>query len=295
MVIDSKERSIESLNVNSLALVALGIEEAELGRYVARRFGVTTFYVHQSVPRGQNQNLLEIPFAKIADCLKTLFDEVKGLVVFAPTGVVVRSIAPLLKSKLTDPAVVVVDALGRYAISLLSGHEGGANALSLTVADILSAEPVITTTTEAVKRYIVGVGCRRGAEANDIELSVRLALAQCSLTVDSVRWLASADAKRDEVGLRAAAEALSIPLRFISSELLRRWSLTESQLVRRAVGVPAVAEPSALQAGSRTRCLMKKTTFRPGITIAIAEESYPWSGLDQGVARTVPIEPSEQF
>jgi cobalt-precorrin 5A hydrolase len=294
MVIAPKDRNIERANLKPLAFVALGKEEATIGRYVAQQFGSTTFYVHRSVPREQNQNLQEIPYDKIADCIATLFDDVRGLVVLAPIGVVVRSIAPLLKSKLTDPAVVVVDAMGRYAVSLLSGHEGGANALSLAVADILDAEPVITTTTEAVKRYIVGVGCRRGAPAKEIEFSVRTALAQCKLTVDSVRWLASADVKRNEPGLRAAAEALSLPLRFISSEVLRRWSQTSSQLVRSAVGLPAVAEPSALQAGSRTRCLMKKTTIRPGITIAIAEESYPWSGSDQGVVRTVPIELSEQ-
>ena len=48
-----------------------------------------------------------------------------GLVYIAPCGVVVRAIAPFLEHKTKDPAVVVVDVGGRWAVSLLSGHEGG--------------------------------------------------------------------------------------------------------------------------------------------------------------------------
>ena len=53
-------------------------------------------------------------------------------------------------------------------MSLLSGHEGGANDLALQIANLVGAEPVITTTTEALKSVIVGVGCRRGTEAERI-------------------------------------------------------------------------------------------------------------------------------
>ena len=64
------------------------------------------------------------------------------------TGIVVRVIAPLVKSKLEDPAVVVVDDQAQHAISLLSGHLGGANALTLKIAGIIGADPVITTATD---------------------------------------------------------------------------------------------------------------------------------------------------
>ena len=63
-------------------------------------------------------------------------------------GIVVRSIAPYLKGKDTDPAVVVVDEAGRFAISLLSGHLGGANELARGVAKILGGTAVITTATD---------------------------------------------------------------------------------------------------------------------------------------------------
>ncbi len=64
------------------------------------------------------------------------------------TGIVVRAIAGVVKDKFTDPAVVVVDEKGKFAISLLSGHVGGANRLALKVASIIGAQPVITTATD---------------------------------------------------------------------------------------------------------------------------------------------------
>jgi hypothetical protein len=64
------------------------------------------------------------------------------------TGIVVRKIAPLMKNKTVDPAVVVCDEAGKFSISLLSGHIGGANRLSKAVALILGGEAVITTATD---------------------------------------------------------------------------------------------------------------------------------------------------
>ena len=63
-------------------------------------------------------------------------------------GIVVRGIAPYLQGKDTDPAVVVVDEAGQFAVSLLSGHLGGANELARRVAKLLGGTPVITTATD---------------------------------------------------------------------------------------------------------------------------------------------------
>ena len=65
------------------------------------------------------------------------------------TGIVVRMIAPLLVSKAKDPAVVVMDETGRFAISLVSGHIGGANELAADVAAVVGAQPVVTTATDS--------------------------------------------------------------------------------------------------------------------------------------------------
>ena len=68
------------------------------------------------------------------------------------TGIVVRVIAPYVSDKRHDPAVVVMDDLGQHAISLLSGHIGGANELARTIGHLLGAEPVITTATDIANR-----------------------------------------------------------------------------------------------------------------------------------------------
>ena len=84
----------------------------------------------------------------LKDFCKELFDKYDSLVFIMATGIVVRSIAPWLKDKTTDPAIVVIDDRGKHVISLLSGHLGGANALSTKIAALISATPVITTASD---------------------------------------------------------------------------------------------------------------------------------------------------
>ena len=71
-----------------------------------------------------------------------------GHVFVMAVGIVVRKIAKLMKGKTVDPAVVVCDDTGKFAISLLSGHLGGANRLAEDVADAIGATPVVTTSTD---------------------------------------------------------------------------------------------------------------------------------------------------
>jgi len=71
-----------------------------------------------------------------------------ALVFIMASGIVVRTIAPLLKDKRTDPAVVVLDDAGKFAVSLVSGHLGGANELAKEIAQFLGGEAVITTASD---------------------------------------------------------------------------------------------------------------------------------------------------
>jgi cobalt-precorrin 5A hydrolase / precorrin-3B C17-methyltransferase len=75
--------------------------------------------------------------------------ECDGLVCFLAVGATTRLVAPLLDSKWVDPAVVCVDEPGRYAVTLVGGHAAGANALCTRVADVLDAQAIITTATDA--------------------------------------------------------------------------------------------------------------------------------------------------
>lgn len=77
-----------------------------------------------------------------------LWGRAKCFIFIMATGIAVRAIAPLLKSKKTDPAVVVLDEKGEFAISLVGGHLGGANARAREIADCLGGKAVITTASD---------------------------------------------------------------------------------------------------------------------------------------------------
>ena len=270
------------MNAVTTALITLSEEGAKLLSPLVTSLPGTRLFIHESVRAASDGETPVTPeaerFTRIADLTASLFPVCRGLVYAAPCGVVVRAIAPLIQSKYEDPAVVVLDTGGRWAVSLLSGHEGGANALAIRVANLLGAEPVITTTTEALKSVIVGIGCRRGTPAERIVAAVQNALADAGIPLEEVRLLASADVKADEAGLLAAAEILGVPIRFIASDEIRASSreFSHSEFVEEKVNLPAVAEPAALLAGRRTQFICRKKKDN-GITIALAREGFSWS------------------
>ena len=90
-----------------------------------------------------------------------LFAWADAMIFVGSCGIAVREIAPHVKSKRTDPAVIAVDELARFAVPLLSGHIGGGNTLALQLAGFLGAEPVITTATDINRKFSVDAWAAR--------------------------------------------------------------------------------------------------------------------------------------
>ena len=218
-----------------------------------------------------------ISFSSIGKLVGEIFHKYDGLIFIMALGIVIRAIAPHLKDKHSDPAVVVVDDVGRFVISALSGHEGGANALALKVASILHTEAVITTGTEARKDIIIGLGCKATASAGEIKGAVMEGLKISGQPLERVRLLATIKERAELPEVVKAAQELGIPLRVFSREEITTCAkeYTRSKFVEEKMGIGGVCEPAALLAGRKTRLILKKQKLS-GVTIAIAQENLMW-------------------
>jgi len=320
--------------------------------------------------QGRTTNLSHHTYEKLSTLLKeeAVFSLYDGLIFIMAAGIVVRVIAPYINDKQFDPAVVVIDDAALHAISLLSGHLGGANELTRQVASLLGAVPIITTATDVahkpaadilavklnlaiepfdqlktinasivnedkvlfciddhlsqVERYIelaqemgvelhsmaklknsddydsaviitdqelymvkpylylrpatlaVGIGCRRNTPSTLIFEALSQACRLIGRSMKSIAVMASADLKKNEIGLLAAGQQLVIPIKFYNNDLLRHCiveqQLIESDFVKKELGVGNVCEAAALLVGESTTLLLPKTKY-PQVTIAIAE------------------------
>ncbi|MDR2934712.1 MAG: cobalamin biosynthesis protein, partial [Candidatus Adiutrix sp.] len=125
-------------------------------------------------------------FETLGEALASRFNAVSGHVIVAATGLAVRLIAPLLKSKTGDPAVVVLPQDGRFAISLLSGHLGGGNRLAEAAARATAGQAVISTATDIEDRPALEMLARDHGLA--VENFSRLAyFSRCLVEGDIVR------------------------------------------------------------------------------------------------------------
>lgn len=100
------------------------------------------------VPEKLRESAADIGFSDFGQTAAERFDAFSSHVFIAATGIVVRTLAPLLRDKTRDPAVVVLDHKGRFVISLVGGHVAGANALAERIARVTRGQAVITTATD---------------------------------------------------------------------------------------------------------------------------------------------------
>ena len=143
---------LKNKNTNRLAIWAITPNGRTVGLKIQKEISEAVLFLSDK-NAGNNialQNILR--FENLGSEIAQQFNNFSGHVFIFSTGIAIRMIAPFLKSKTSDPAVVVVDDNGHHAISLLSGHIGGANHLTHTIASILGARPVITTATDINQR-----------------------------------------------------------------------------------------------------------------------------------------------
>lgn len=125
-----------------------GAELSErLADVLSEQYKVTRFCFHKYSSGDASD------FISLSDTVAEVFHAFDALIFVCACGIAVRAIAPNIRSKQTDPAVIVLDDCGKFAISLLSGHLGGANRLAEFIANGLGACPVVTTATDSGGKF----------------------------------------------------------------------------------------------------------------------------------------------
>lgn len=160
--------------------IAENIESHNINRYC--------FYKHTDKGADAFNNLSELA--------ERLFADSDAVVFVCACGIAVRTAAPYIRSKLSDPAVIVIDDCGKFVIPVLSGHIGGANALAKQLADILEAQAVITTATDIGGKFSPD----SFADANNLIIS----------DFDMAKRIAAAVLDGEKIGLVSEYECLNI-------------------------------------------------------------------------------------
>ncbi len=177
------------------------------------------------------------------------------LILLCAVGIAVRTLAPVLRDKYQDPAVLVLDEHGRFVVPILSGHEGGANEWARQVAEFLGAQAVITGAQRYTQPLLVaGLGCNRGCPLEPLLALLDQTLTSHGLQRSDLRALASIELKKNESGLHQLAALLELPIQFYSAETLNQYGdrlSRKSEIVFRETGCYGVAEAAALAHAER--------------------------------------------
>lgn len=147
---------------STYAIVAITKHGVELARKLHSSLQTGDVYYMSKFEKGDEENAgINMFDGSVRLLLPSLFQNYKGIILIISLGAVVRMIAPLLKDKKTDPGVVVIDDKGEHAISVLSGHLGGANELTREIAALIGAKPIITTASDVQKTIPVDLFGKR--------------------------------------------------------------------------------------------------------------------------------------
>ena len=184
------------------------------------------------------------------ESVQAMFNDGNGLIFICSTGIVFRTLAPVLKDKYQDPPVLVLDEAGQFVVPLLSGHEGGANELAAQVSKCLDAQLVLTTAKSYLKPiYTVGMGCERDCPQDKLQRLLDDCLQQSGLNLNQIDSINSIDIKADEIGLIELAKTCKKPFQTFNPQQLATMEhllSVKSDYVFKTVGVYGVAEAAAL-------------------------------------------------
>lgn len=163
MTIQLQEGEIPSIRQDGeYAIIAITKHGVELARRLHSQFANADLYYMSKFNRGDEEaRRIQLFDGSVRLLFPALFPAYKGLIIIISLGAVIRMIAPLLQDKKKDPGIVVIDDKGEHVISVLSGHLGGANELTLEVAAAIGGRPVITTASDVQKTIAVDLFGRR--------------------------------------------------------------------------------------------------------------------------------------
>lgn len=255
----------------NIAIVIIRPEGIEVARKLHQVYPQWDFWMPQSAGPSASEMGYETRFN---EWLQSHFQQYKGFVCFMATGIVVRALGSLAHDKHNDPGIVVCDEFGRQAISMLGGHEGGANSLAYSVANALGAKPVISTGTESLKRYVLGVGCRKNADYTALEQLMTRVLEENHVTPEMIRVVTTIDVKKEEPCILKLVKNYHWPLLIFTREeiLASGMQVASSPFVEETLGVPGVCEPTALMASHYGELVVQKTTDQ-GCAVALVRET----------------------
>ena len=141
-----------------LAIICFSLTGCETGEKISSYFEQQGYEIRFAK---KSRYIPDAEPVNVDEWTRTQFAWADSIIFVGACGIAVRHIAPYIRSKKTDPAVLAVDECGLFVISLLSGHLGGANELTQVIAEILGATPVVTTATDLHHRFAVDVFARK--------------------------------------------------------------------------------------------------------------------------------------
>lgn len=160
-------------------------------RSIAGKYDATRYTFHK------NSDENSVSFSDINSIVSDVFYDSEVVIFVCACGIAVRSIAPFVHSKESDPAVIVIDDNGKFVIPILSGHLGGANALAKYISEKIGALPVITTATDIGGKFSPD----SFAKANNLII----------VNISAAKEIAAAVLGNEKIGLISDYECINIP------------------------------------------------------------------------------------